>query len=140
MPDLKVKRAPQTDVKNISYAKSQIEYFKNMKEFFSVQTTQQPAQQPANQPAQQPANQKTPANSFEMLLLSNGNHILTGVKVSNSNKLKPTYKMMKGLVTISKWKNDWYCFVNSTTNMKKVIKIVEKVSGFKYIGERDYKK
>ena len=115
-------------VKNISYAKSQIEYFKNMKEFFSVQTTQQPA------------NQKTPANSFEMLLLSNGNHILTGVKVSNSNKLKPTYKMMKGLVTISKWKNDWYCFVNSTTNMKKVIKIVEKVSGFKYIGERDYKK
>tara|TARA_R110002020_G_scaffold113246_4_gene260472 strand:+ start:7992 stop:8480 length:489 start_codon:yes stop_codon:yes gene_type:complete len=84
---------------------------------------------------------KTPANSIEMLLLSNGNHILTGVNVSNKQgKLLQKYSALGIHTTISKWGDDYYCFVNSTKAMNKTIKIVEQISGFKYIGERKFQK
>jgi len=102
-------------------------------------TTKKPATKTKTKRTNKPT--KTPANSFEMLVLKNGNHILTGVNVATKQgKLQKEYSTLKKYVVISKWtKGNYYCFVNSSKAMKQVIKIVSKVSGFKYIGERAYK-
>tara|TARA_B100000470_G_C19566602_1_gene291525 strand:+ start:106 stop:597 length:492 start_codon:yes stop_codon:yes gene_type:complete len=127
----------------------EIEHIKDMLEITKEKSTVKkqtktqvkPTKKQTKKQTKQTTSNKTPANKIEMLLLKNGNHILTGVNVANKQgKLLQKYSALNIHTTVSKWGENYYCFVNSTKAMNKTIKIVEQISGFKYIGERKFQK